>query len=543
MQDQFDVAHTKSLEIPSTNGTETLTFQLNRGVFVLGRNGTGKSALVQRLYSMLPPPVKYIPGSRVTQFQDNNLSMHASAFRSASRHVLEADRDASARYRPRNSTNRTEMAVFAIQTAQTQYFHNINEEIKREGRESAAIDKLLRNDAPLDRLNALMAQANIEVCFVMSEGELRAERNGEVFSLAMMSDGERSALFIVSEVLVSQKGTTFVIDEPELHLHPAIVIPLIRGLMAERPDCFFIVSTHLLDLASQEENATIVLVRGCNWTNETVENWDLNILLQPEEIPESLRNDLYGARRKLLFIEGASTSLDQPLYSLLFPHVSIRTKETCTEVIRAVTGLRASEQLHHASAFGMIDGDGMSQTQAEEYRGQHIHTVPFYSVESLYYSEPMIRAVAERQGESFAVPPEELIATVHERALGALNDATVERLALRVSERALRDTMIAKMPDRDELAAGDQEITITLHSPYPDELSRIRKMLADGDLYALIARYPVRESPVLNEVAKALRLTGRVDYEKLALTRLSADEDLRETMSELLGPLKSALAA
>ena len=61
-----------------------------------------------------------------------------------------------------------------------------------------------------------------------------------------MSDGERSALVLIAEVVAAAAGSVFLIDEPELHLHRSIVVPLIGSMIRENPASTFIVSTHEL---------------------------------------------------------------------------------------------------------------------------------------------------------------------------------------------------------------------------------------------------------------------------------------------------------
>jgi hypothetical protein len=54
----------------------------------------------------------------------------------------------------------------------------------------------------------------------------------------------------------------------------------------------------------------------------------LDVVVPPgAEIDETLKRDLLGARRKMLFVEGTTRSLDAPLYSLLFPQVSVIPKK------------------------------------------------------------------------------------------------------------------------------------------------------------------------------------------------------------------------
>lgn len=542
MIDQEDDNQFLRFKIPSSDGPIDVPVVNEKPMFVLGRNGVGKSALVHWMYSKLPEPVRYIPGSRQNQFEHDHLSMTPAQLTDTVQTTVNRDRNPTARYRPWAGAKRNERSAYQIQTEETQYKLDALEEIKRDGEISPAIQRLRQNSSPLDRLNALMEQGNLEVCFTIAGGEMKAKRGEAVFSLAKMSDGERSALFMASEVLIAKANTVFIMDEPELHLHPAIIVPFMRGLMAERPDCSFIVSTHELDIAVHSDNAMVVFVRGCEWHGDSVSSWDIDILDDSGAVPEDLRTDLYGARRKLLFVEGISTSLDQPLYALLFPDVSVRDRETCTEVIRAVLGLQGCEELHHASAFGMVDGDGMDAAQADEFEAKKIFVVPFYSVESLYYCRELIEAVAHRQGETLNVAGHELIKTAYAAALGVLNEGNKQHLACKMSERVLRDAVLNKLPKGGEIMnSKDQDLTITISSPFNKEVELIEECIARSDLDALISRYPVRESPVLNEVAKALRFARREDYEKAVLSRLSAEPALREAIADKLGGLKDQL--
>jgi hypothetical protein len=58
------------------------------------------------------------------------------------------------------------------------------------------------------------------------------------------------------------------------------------------------------------------------------------------DLPHELRSDVLGARRRILFVEGTETSLDRPLYAILFPDVSVVPKGTAADVIAATKAPR-----------------------------------------------------------------------------------------------------------------------------------------------------------------------------------------------------------
>ena len=74
--------------------------------------------------------------------------------------------------------------------------------------------------------------------------------NATTYAASELSDGERALFYLVGQTLVADEESVLVIDEPELHLHPAIMTLLWDELGAARPDCAFVFITHSLDFAA-----------------------------------------------------------------------------------------------------------------------------------------------------------------------------------------------------------------------------------------------------------------------------------------------------
>jgi predicted ATPase len=532
-----------SLNIPTGLTTTSIEVFAGQPVFILGRNGTGKSALVHTLRAQIGERVVYLPGSRPTYFENESLSLTPASRRNLMQSMTSWDSSPDTRWRSISGTSRNEKAIHDLHTAETQYKIDAANEIKREGSISRAVARLQSNSSPLDRVNALMSQANLPVRMLIDGGELKAQQTGNIYSYAKMSDGERSALILAAEVIAAEEDSIFLVDEPELHLHPSIVVPLLNALIAERPGCGFVICTHELDLASSSPSAQVVLVRSYSWEDNSFKSWEIDVLTDSSQIPDSLRADLMGSRRKILFIEGTSNSLDQPLYELLFPAVSVRTRENCREVMRAVSGLRSVETLHRVEAFGLVDHDGMGEERSAELEAEGIYPLPIFAVESLYYSGEAISAVAAQQSATFGISTEVLLSEAKSFSLAALSlGNSIEHLASRIAERQLRDKMMLSLPDRQSMISGTGEtISVSLPSPYPTELMRIRRLIDEKNIDGIVARYPVRESGVLNSLAKGLHFSTRQDYERAALTRIGADENLRSALKAKLGTLASHL--
>src|SRR5437762_2623654 len=114
MPNRFDFA------VPTVGGGEPTTFHLNKGesLYLLGANGTGKSALVARLFNQ-HQGAKRIAAHRQTWFDSNFLDMTAKSREDLERNTRAQDAQERARYWEWNPTSRASMAIFDLINADT----------------------------------------------------------------------------------------------------------------------------------------------------------------------------------------------------------------------------------------------------------------------------------------------------------------------------------------------------------------------------------------------------------------------------------------
>jgi ABC-type cobalamin/Fe3+-siderophores transport system ATPase subunit len=532
-----------SLNVPTPSGPVKLEVSPRTPLFILGRNGTGKSALVHSFVAQLGGKAIYLPGARPSYFDNESLSITPSSRKQLNNSFRQWDAIPDQRWRSTGGTSRNEKAIHDLLAAETQFKLDAANEIVRDGKDSSAVARLQECKSPLDRTNALLEQANLPIRLVIESAELKAVRGNTTYSVAKMSDGERIALVLIAEVIAAPNGSVFLIDEPEVHLHRAIVVPLVSSLMLERPDSIFVIGTHELELAASCPESAVAVLRNCFWSGGVISGWEIDTIAKTGEIPEDVRVDILGSRRKILFVEGVATSLDTPLYSLLFPNASVRSKENCREVDRAVSGLRAIEDMHHTKVFGMIDGDGMCQEQVRTFEAKGIYPLSVPAVESLYYADEVLTAIAKRQAETFGIDERSLLEEAKVTALKTLDDdGTIVHLASRIAERQIRDSLIGHLPSRTDIISATQaNVSVAIPNSYPAELARLRTLRSTGDVTNIISRYPVRESGLLNALAKGLRFSDRADYERAALRQVSIDGALCDALRAKLGSLSSHL--
>ncbi len=289
-------------------------------------------------------------------------------------------------------------------------------------------------------------------------------------------------------------------------------------------------------------NARVLMVRSCTWEGATAKAWNVEALEPNTELPEELKLAILGARERILFVEGASSSLDLTLYNALFPGLSVVPKGSCIDVERAVSGLRGSRDLHHVKAFGLIDRDDLSEEKIRKLADKGVFALGVCSVQSLYYCSDAIAAVAHRQAKSLGSEADEMIELAKKNAPDALKqNGLAERMAAKRSWRQLQDRMLLKLPSWLGRTRQDRDIVVGVDSPYPEELKRFKKLVADEKLDDLFARYLLRESQVFNKIAEGLECRSRSDYQKRLLVLARTDKDLASKLKQRIGALSSKL--
>jgi ABC-type cobalamin/Fe3+-siderophores transport system ATPase subunit len=510
---------------PLLNG-QTLNFQMKTGeiVFVLGANGTGKSSLMHLFYAQNRQNSRRISAHRQTWFDSNTIQITARQKRDQEVNVQAWDADPTSRWRDQYTGARANLAIFDLLDAEHVRARKIAAAVDAD--DLALAKTLSKVDAPIKIINELLklSALPIEISVQQSE-QIFASKNGSApYSVAELSDGERNALLLAADVLTAQPGTLFIIDEPERHLHRSIISPLLTLLFERRNDCTFVVSTHDVLLPIDNPSARTLLVRSCAYAgSNAIRGWDADLVATPDEIDDTLKKDILGSRRHLLFVEGEEHSLDKPIYSLLFPTASVIAKQTCRDVEHAVSGVRDSSELHWLRAFGIVDSDNRDPSEIAKLKARGVYAVPAVSIEAIYYHPFIQQNVCERQAKVTGGDARALMLDANIRALASLGQH-VQRLSERVIEAKIRADLMGKLPKRKDIAtAVPININIDVPKIVAEEKTMLEDAIAKGDLGFIIARYPVRESPALGFIAETLGFQGRTQYES-AVRQLLIDE-------------------
>ena len=311
------------LTIPITSGDPLpISIEVGEQLYVVGANGTGKSALFQHwVTSVGSPNVKRIAAHRQTWIESGNLDFTARRRRDFETSVRSWDKQVNSRWMEHSPAERQSAVLFDLVAKDHTRYRTIGQHIDNSNPDEATVFAA-KSESLFKQLNDLLHLGTLTVSLRNSnDEELLAQHSGIdlSFSIAQMSDGERAAAIMAANVLTVDPGTILLIDEPERHLHRSIVEPFLSALFAKRQDCAFVISTHEIALPIANPAANVVILRSCVWSGSQPRAWDAEVLESGAKLPEDLKQDILGARRRILFTEGtvSSRSRDLPLYGAI----------------------------------------------------------------------------------------------------------------------------------------------------------------------------------------------------------------------------------
>ena len=533
-----------NLNFPTPNaGVQQLQLEAGEMLFVLGANGTGKSSLMFLFNRQNRGHTIKISAHRQTWMNSDALDMTSSAKVQTEQQIQNEDHNQHSRYRDVYAAKRASMTIYELIEAE-----NVRARLMAAAYDAGEMDRLAETakvEAPITVINELLQQSNIPIKITITANErvMASKDGGPEYSAAELSDGERNALLIAGNVLTAPLGTLLIIDEPERHLHRSIISPLLGQLFERRADCGFVISTHDHDLPLGNPKARTLLLRSCSFTGQNVQDWEADELPPRAPIDDVLKRDLLGARRKILFVEGTESSLDKPLYSLVFPMVSVIPKGNFHEVEQAVVGARTAEELHWLRAFGIADGDGLDANQIAAKREGGVYALPYYSVEAIYFHPQIIEKIASRQASVSGANSSQLAPAAIALGVAAIKDHT-GHLSKKAAKKALRQSIREQIPNDNDLLAGQNiEVvndSVAIHAARVKELDAA---VVDGNWEAILTASPVRESNALESISKALGFRKRQDYQKAVRHLLTEDADTLKFVRDLFGNLTTQILA
>lgn len=546
--------------IPLESGGQ-IESELENGkqIFVVGANGSGKSALLQncvfhlyqRYHDHAEDKFKWIMAHRRIWFESGSVSLTHDNRRSHGNQIRHNSASSEMRWKDDYQGQNIATVLFDVVARD----HDRNRQVTNYctgGDHTKTIEispkkiNELFGHSPVEQINELFKSGGFmtQLEYTDAHGFRARHENGGIFGVEQMSDGERNAMIMASQVITAPLGCVLLIDEPERHLHRAIIVPFLKALLKHREDCVFIISTHEVALPTANPDAEVIMLRSCQWDVQSCKSWDAVQLDSSTKLPEELKLAILGSREKILFVEGESKSLDCPLYTALFPNISVHPMGGCTQVSNAVRELRKTQDCHRIEAFGLVDRDKREDEEITQMEEDGIFALDVYSVEGLYFCSEVIEAVARQQAESLdGREIDQLIKVAEDEAFKVIcsnENKLDERMArYRRDQRILLNLADGK-PIEENKAKRD---SISIHETYHEALEEYREAVNCRNLNGLVKKYPFKESRVFEVIAQGLECRDQDVYRSMVIALVKKDAELKACLKRKLGGLSEKLDA
>mgnify|MGYP003365262457 CR=1 FL=1 len=538
MENSFDIP------IPSENIQGGL-LSINKGqvLFILGANGAGKSSLIYHVLKNLRDHDRtvLISAHRQIWFDASVIDMSNAEFASTLEYFNSNVKHSNASRWRVDDARQSKLPVIRLKKAINRRNRDVASKV-----DARDIDGALRvNESPKETINSVLRTSGMSITIEHDDEDNIIAVNSKynppaIYSISQLSDGEKNAITIAADVISALPGTLFIIDEPERHLHRSVSSPLLSELIAIRPDCFFIVSTHDIGLASDMDNSQILLVKSCEYTDDVATSWKTEIITDPSSIPDHIKRDIIGAKDKVIFIEGINTSLDIGLYKSIFPDVSLIPKEGCEDVAISVRGIRKNDKLGWVNAFGLVDNDNKKAEEIGSLKKDFIFTLKYHSIESIFYHPVMIEFFIKKYGDFFEVD-NSIMGEIKQDVLGVLSDDSKKRdLCSLAVNKSVRWMFNQLMPNHRG-GFENKDVPINAGDIYNNELSIYENALGRKDVNFMIERYSIRRTGVIDKIIRRLNCSNRAFYETKIMALVRDDQDARSFVIECLDGLPESV--
>lgn len=217
--------------------------------------------------------------------------------------------------------------------------------------------------------------------------------SSERYAAGEMSDGERAIFYLIGQTLTAAPSSLIIFDEPELHIHRAIMSRLWDELAAARPDCGMVFISHDLEFVASRDGQKYVLR---NYSPN--DGWTIDDVPSDTGFSEEINTLILGSRKPVLFVEGQLGSLDRAIYRACYSGWTIIPRGSCEEVLHAVVTMRANASLTRVTCAGIVDADAYSAEDILSLSAKGVGVLPVSEIENLFLLPDVARAIAEFEG-------------------------------------------------------------------------------------------------------------------------------------------------
>ena len=390
---------------------EDVTFEQGRPIVVLGANGAGKTRFSSKIEELNDG--KYNTWNKEQSLVIHRISAQKSLTINESISIFDLDSATkslfignpdmhASKINYRFSSNPITGLLNDYEQALSLLFAKNNDQLQNAHTlDIAAYKAGTERPAPITTVvetatsvwNELLPHRKID----LSGNGVHVEYNGDRYHGKEMSDGERVMLYMICQVLVLKPNSILIIDEPELHIHKAIVDKLWDKLEELRQDCVFVYITHDLNFALSRNTENVLWIKSYDGTT-----WDYEFLNIADfsDLPNDLLYEVIGTRQKILFVEGEKNSYDHFLYQEVFRDKGYHVIPCggCQDVVKFVKSKRAYEKLNAIDVYGIVDRDFRTEAEITALQNDGVFCLDVAEVENLFVVPELLDLMAEQLG-------------------------------------------------------------------------------------------------------------------------------------------------
>ncbi|TPR14450.1 AAA family ATPase [Apilactobacillus timberlakei] len=501
---------------------------VKRTAVIVGANGSGKSTFVNSLYGSNLSNLTVIPAQKVLYFEDYNNNISTTSINDYRNDYL----------RPVNNDFKTKIMGLDIDRKLvapfTALITALINDLSQNSNNQRNLKLECRTKSNWDKLYEIWKKLIPEISFDIDSFKrtIIPVRNGNRYSLNELSDGEKCILFYIANVLLANKNSYIIVDEPETFLNPAIYNKLWDKLLDVRSDCQFIFTSHNIEFISARLNSTIIWCKKFTPPN--------NVELHPlenNELPNSLLTELIGSRKKILFCEGSLSSYDYRIFSKIFmDDYTIKPVKGHDQVIEYTKTFNKLPRWVENSAIGIIDQDGLEDKQIKEYKNDNVFCLPYNEIEMILLDETVIKKVLncskdiKETNDLFNCYKNDFFERVKEKRNEIIYNIAKNRLDSSI-KRSFIDSKREKR-NLDNLINNVNDLPNKLNpKEVVDKISKqLRDVIKNKD-YRKMLKMCTLKGEILKDMANKLL---QADYANFAIGRISKDESLRKYLRKLI---------
>jgi len=376
------------IEIPTADGSIQLELTAGQSAVLIGANGAGKTrlgAFIEQQLSGTPQEVHRIGAHR-------NLAMNTQIdvvdLKRAENMLRTGTADGKPNHRIGNRWHgKPETALLTDFDHVVRALYSEDAHLSSQHRRAHLADLTVKPPlAKIDRVKEVWESILSHRRLVVNGAMIKvrpaeAEDTTKDYDASDLSDGERVIFYLIGQCIMAPAGCLLIVDEPELHIHKAVLSKVWDAIESKRDDCSFVYLTHDLEFAASRRGATKLVVQNYD---KATNSWAISSVPGNVDLPEDVLAKVLGSRQPILFVEGDSSSLDLSIYRRVYSDFTVIAVGGCEQVIHSVATFSRHASLHRFGCRGIIDVDGRGGAVRETLQAKGIHVLPVSEIENLF---------------------------------------------------------------------------------------------------------------------------------------------------------------